>query len=419
MAIQKLEFCNFCGKSHKHVNVLIAGDDIAICDGCISISQDLVKKKLEEKTSPSVWDKLSPKSIHSMLDQYIIGQNVAKRTLAVAVHNHIKRINSNRLNQDVEISKSNILLMGPTGSGKTLLAQTLAKILQLPIAIGDATTLTEAGYVGEDVENLISRVYQAANGDVQQTQKGIVYVDEIDKIARKSEGMSLGRDVSGEGVQQALLKLVEGSEVYIPTSGGKKTVQTETVLINTKDILFICGGAFVGLTSIIQKRLSKNSGMGFVRKTSAKKTDEEDYNLLGQVTEKDIKKFGIIPELVGRLPIVVSLQKLSEEQLVNILTEPKNALVKQYIRLFQENGVELTFTKDALYSIAAYANAIDLGARALRRLLESILLEPMYEAGDLPGKKFEVTQKIVENGLDSFREPEIPAEEAPLKLATA
>lgn len=416
-----MEFCSFCRKTNKQVKVLVAGEEVAICDGCVAVSQDIIKKKLEEKGPNDVWDKLTPKAIYDLLNEYIIGQKLAKRTLATAVYNHMVRVKSNRNNQDVEIEKSNILLFGPTGSGKTLLAKVLAKILQLPIALGDATTLTEAGYVGEDVENLVARLYQAAVGDVKATERGIIYIDEIDKIARKSEGVSIGRDVSGEGVQQALLKLVEGSEVYIPSTGTRKTVQSEQIKVNTKDILFICGGAFVGLTEIISRRLNKNDGIGFTRETVKKNLSEEDYKLLLKTSDKDLKKFGIIPELVGRLPIIVPLQKLTENQLVQILTEPKNSLVKQYKRLFEENGVELTFTNDALYTIASHANKIDLGARALRRLLESILAEPMFEGPDMTSKKVEVTQKMVEDGLDAFERiaEEEEAETPEPKRATA
>lgn len=420
----KLQHCSFCRKHHKQVRVLVSGENVAVCDGCLILCQDVVTKRiLEENSLETPSDKLTPKLIYSLLSDYIIGQDIAKKVLAVAVHNHFKRIKSNSLNQDVEISKSNILLMGPTGSGKTLLAQSLGKILKLPVALGDATTLTEAGYVGEDVENLVGRLYQMTKGDIEKTKQGIIYVDEIDKIARRSESVSIGRDVSGEGVQQALLRLVEGAEVYVPVHGNRKTNQVEQVQVNTTNILFICGGAFVGLTDIINKRLSKNSGMGFARKTVKKNIVEEDYRLLQEVTEKDLQKFGIIPELIGRLPIVVPLQKLTEDQLVRILTEPKNALVKQYIRLFEENGIELTFSEDALYCIAHHAEEVDLGARALRRLMEGILLEPMFEAEDMQVKKLEITSSMVEGGLKSFNDKNttdiINTKKPKLKIAAA
>lgn len=403
MAKQQIEVCSFCHKTNKQVKVLIASTGVAICDGCLTTAQELAKKKLEGNKSSEVWDTLTPKNIYDLLNQYIIGQHLAKRVLAVAVHNHIKRVKNNRMNEDIEIDKSNILLIGPTGSGKTYLAQTLAKILQLPIALGDATTLTQAGYVGEDVENLVARLYQVSKGDVKLTEKGIVFIDEIDKIARRPESASIGRDVSGEGVQQGLLKLVDGSEIYVPAQGTKRTLQSEQILINTKDILFIGGGAFVGLTDIINRRMRTSGGIGFTRDQEKKDISKEDYNILQEATEDDIRKFGLIPELIGRLPIVVPLQKLTEPQLIKILTEPKNALIKQYVRLFEENGVDLSFSADALHMIANHAIKIDLGARALRRLMEKILLEPMFEAADLSTKKLEVTTKMVEDGMTVFK----------------
>lgn len=397
---QSVDRCNFCRKTSKQVPVLVAGHDSMICHECIEVARKVADDKLKEKKGKDELTTFTPQAIYDLLEEYVIGQSEAKKVLATGVYNHIKRIKSNRINRDVEISKSNILVLGPTGSGKTLLAQTLAKILSLPFAMGDATTLTEAGYVGEDVENLVSRLYQSTDGDITKTEQGIIYIDEIDKIARKSEGISISRDVSGEGVQQALLKMIEGAPVSVPINGTKKTVQSETVLIDTKNVLFICGGAFVGLEEIVSKRVRTNAGLGFGRASARKKTvEEENYEILKDVSNKDLQKFGIIPELLGRLPIVVPLKKLSEDDLVKILTEPKNSLTKQYQRLFDLNSVELIFNKDALYMIANYANKIDLGARVLRQLMEKILLEPMFHAPTMKSKTVEVTTEMVEEAL--------------------
>lgn len=398
----KLEYCNFCGKSNKQVKMLVkGGPDIAICDQCVEQCTTVLKDALKVKEKEDVWDKFTPTVIYTLLNQYIIGQDQAKKVLAVAVYNHIKRIKGNRLNEDVEISKSNILLLGPTGSGKTLLAKTLAKILELPLAIGDATTLTEAGYVGEDVENLLARLYQITDGDVPRAEKGIIYVDEIDKLARKGEGVSLGRDVSGEGVQQALLKMLEGTQVNVPTTGNKRNVNAQNVMMDTTDILFIVGGAFVGLTEIIAKRLNKGKGgIGFARKVINGNADAHDYRVLKHVTEKDLQKFGMIPELIGRIPVVVPLQKLTRDHLLQILTEPKDALVKQYRRLFEMDGIDLSFDKEALYLIADYAIEVDLGARALRRLVEAVLQEYMFDGPTSAVKQLVVTENLVQDAID-------------------